>query len=322
MPGCPIQRRLLGLWLFLWIIVGLLAGCGGIQRAESPARPANIPVAIELEAVPFFPQNKYQCGPSTLAMALTYSDLPVTPEALQSQVYTPSRKGSLQTAMVGAARRQGRIAYPVAGLDSIWPELAAGHPVIVLQNLGLSWIPVWHYALVIGYNFADDSVFLRSGITARKVMSLYTFEKTWARSDYWGILVLKPTQMPVTGRQTDYLAAVLGLEKARQFQAAVEGYQTALTRWPESLIALMGLGNSLYALGDLYGAEDAFRTATMTHPREAGAYNNLAQVLMEQGRLPEALEAAQKAVAIGGAMREIYESTLKEIQSKQKQFLR
>ena len=30
----------------------------------------------------------------------------------------------------------------------------------------------------------------------------------------------------------------------------------------------------------------------------------------------EALEAAQKAVAIGGPMREVYESTLEEIQSK------
>ena len=48
----------------------------------------------------------------------------------------------------------------------------------------------------------------------------------------------------------------------------------------------------------------------------ADAYNNLAQVLLEQGRKQEALEAAQKAVAIGGAMREVYESTLKEIQSK------
>ena len=297
-------------------MVGLLVGCAGIQKSESPTLPQNLPSILELEAVPFYPQSEYQCGPSSLAMALTYSDLPTTPEALQSQVYTPSRKGSLQMAMVGATRRHGRIAYPILGLNSIWPEIAAGHPVIVLQNLGLSWIPVWHYAVVIGYDFNANTVTLRSGRTERKVMSFHTFGKTWARSEYWGLIVLKPTQLPAIAREKDYLAAVFGLEKSRQYQAAIEGYQTALGRWPRSLIASMGLGNSLYALGDLHGAEDAFKMAVVNHPRAAEAYNNLAQVLLEQGRKPEALEAAQKAVAIGGAMSEVYESTLEEIESK------
>jgi len=298
------------------IIVSLLVGCAGIQKFESPVLPDNLPAVLELEAVPFYPQSDYQCGPSSLAMALTYSDLPITPEALQSQVYTPSRKGSLQMAMVGATRRHGRIAYQTHGLNSIWPEIAAGHPVIVLQNNGLSWIPVWHYAVVIGYDFKENTVILRSGISKRKIISFHTFGKTWARSEYWGMVVLKPTQLPAIARETDYLAAVFGLEKSRQYKAAIEGYQTALTRWPQSLIAFMGLGNSLYALGDLHGAEGYFRMAAVNHPRAAEAYNNLAQVLLEQGRKQEALEAAQKAVAIGGPMSEVYESTLEEIQSK------
>jgi len=302
--------------LFLWVIAGLLVGCAGIKKSESPVLPENLPPIVELEAVPFYPQSDYQCGPSSLAMALAYSDLPITPEALQSQVYTPSRKGSLQMAMIGATRRHGRIAYPLLGLNSIWPEIAAGHPVIVLQNNGLSWIPVWHYAVVIGYDFMENTLILRSGTTERKVMSFFTFEKTWARSDYWGLIVLKPTQLPAIAREKDYLAAVYGLEKSRRFDAAIEGYQKALTRWPRSLIASMGLGNSLYALGDLHGAEDAFRVAVKNHPEAAGAYNNLAQVLLEQERKQEALEAAQRAVAIGGPMSEVYKSTLKEIQSK------
>jgi tetratricopeptide (TPR) repeat protein len=218
-------------------------------------------------------------------------------------------------AMVGATRRQGRVAYTIHGLDSIWPEIAAGHPVIVLQNLGLSWIPLWHYAVVIGYDFIENTVVLRSGTSERKVMSFHTFGKTWARSEYWGLIVLKPSQLPAIAGEKDYLAAVFGLENTRQYQAAIEGYQTALTRWPMSLIAFMGLGNSLYALGDLNGAENAFRAAVVNHPRAANAYNNLAQVLMEQGRKQEALEAAQRAVAIGGPMSQVYESTLREIQS-------
>jgi len=302
--------------LFFWLIAALLAGCAGVKKSEFAVLPDNLPPVLELEAVPFYPQSDYQCGPATLAMGLTYSDVPVTPETLQSQVYTPSRKGSLQMAMVGATRRHGRIAYPIHGFNSIWPEIAAGQPVIVLQNLGLTWMPVWHYAVVFGYDFQHNTVLLRSGRTERKVISLYTFEKTWARSNYWGLIVLKPTQLPALSTEKDYLAAVFGLEKSRQYQAAIKGYQTALKRWPHSLIALMGLGNSFYAHGDLRGAEGAFKEAARVHPEAAGAFNNLAQVLWEQGRTPEALEAAQKAVAIGGPLRAVYESTLKEIKSK------
>lgn len=304
--SCPL--------LLLGVIVCLMTACAGLKTTELPAGSENLPPVLEIEAVPFFPQSKYQCGPSALAMALTYSDLPITPEALQSQVYTPSRKGSLQMAMIGATRRHGRIAYTIENFNLIWPELAAGHPVIILQNLGLSWIPVWHYAVVVGYDFVEQTVILRSGTTERKLMSLKIFEKTWSRSNYWGLIVLKPDQLPAIATEKDYLTAVLGLEKARQFHAAVEGYNAALARWPRSLVACMGLGNSLYALGDLPGAENAFRRAVNNHPRAAGAHNNLAQVLYEQGRQQEALEAAKRAVAIGGPMSEIYESTLEAIQ--------
>lgn len=316
MPCKHSSRYLACLPLILGLITGMLSGCAGIQKSKLLELPDNLAPAVELKSVPFYPQEKYQCGPSSLAMALTYSDLPITPDELKDQVYTPSQKGSLQMAMIGATRRHGRLAYPISGPESLWPEIAAGHPVIILQNLGLPSIPLWHYAVVIGYDFPENDVILRSGITERKTTPFSVFEKTWARSDYWGIIVLKPTQLPAAARETDYLAAVYGLEKTGNYQTAIEGYQTALTRWPQSFVAHMGLGNSRYATGNLHGAENAFRSAIAHHPRSAAAYNNLAQVLFEQGRKNEAIVAAQKAVAIGGSLSHVYESTLKEIQEK------
>ena len=315
MKLCRIDNSLRCLSLLLGFIFAALCGCSALQRTQMPPRPAIVPGGYELVGVPFYPQTAYQCGPSSLAMALTYQGLSITPEELKSQVFTPALKGSLQMDMVGATRRHGKIAYEITGPEAIFPEIAAGHPVIILQNLGFSWRPVWHYAIVIGYNFTEKNVILRSGVTQRKVMSYYTFEKTWVHSNYWGLLVLEPTQIPVAAEETKYLTAVLGLEKSRQFQAAVSGYQTALTRWPGSLPALMGLGNSYYALADLPGAENAFREATEQYPLVASAYNNLAQVLIEQGRKREALAAAQKAVSLGGPMVSVSKKTLQEIQS-------
>lgn len=299
----------------LILLTALLSGCAGLQTARHWQGTEDLPSRVELNDIPFYPQDTYQCGPAALAMVLSWSGLPTRPQALVSQVYTPSRQGSLQAALVGAARRHGRLAYPLTGTDGLLTEVAAGHPVIVLQNLGLSWYPVWHYAVVIGYNLAEETVVLHSGTTAHKRLSFRVFNNTWARSDYWGLVVLEPAQAPATAQEQAYLEAVLGLEKARQWRAAIAGYRTALERWPHSLVALMGLGNSLYALGRLEEAEAILREAGRLHPDSGLVFNNLAQVLWEQGRRQEALEAAQKAVVLGGELKAIYAQTLEEIRS-------
>ncbi len=78
----------------------------------------------------------------------------------------------------------------------------------------------------------------------------------------------------------------------------------------------MGLGYSYYKLGDLSAAENTFREATESHPLSAPAFNNLAHVLLEQGRKQEALAAAQKAVALGGPLTSESQKTLQEIRSR------
>lgn len=274
-----------------------------------------LPIRHELDTVPFYPQEAYQCGPASLAMTLTWSGIQVDPEAITPEVFTPSLKGSLQSAMISTARRRGRVAYPISGAEEMLEEVAAGHPVIILQNLGLSWYPVWHYAVVVGYDLEIGIVLLHSGVTSQKRLSLRVFNNTWARGDYWGLLVLPPSRLPATATEHNYVSAVLGLEKAQQWQAAIEGYNTALARWPDSLSARMGLGNSYYALGDFVSAEAAFREATIRFPTSGMAYNNLAQVLWERDNRKEALEAARKAVDLGGPLVEEYRRTLKEIQA-------
>ena len=105
-----------------------------------------VPNQFEINDVPFFPQTAYQCGPAALSMALVWSGTQVKPETVAPEVFTPSLKGSLQSALIGAVRRHGRVAYPIATIDALVKELASGHPVIILQNLGLSWFPIWHYS--------------------------------------------------------------------------------------------------------------------------------------------------------------------------------
>lgn len=246
-------------------------------------------------------------------MTLVWSGVPTNPDQLTPIVYTPSLKGSLQPAMIAAARRQARLAYLISSPRELLLEVAAGHPVIVLQNLGLSWAPVWHYAVVIGYDLDTKRVVLHSGESRHKTSNLRVFNNTWSRSNYWGLLTLPPGRMPVTATEVAYLDAVLGLEKAEKWLQAVLGYQAATRKWPQSFTAHMGVGNAHYAMGDLQAAEGAFNAAVARFPHEGAAYNNLAQVLYEQGKIKAALIAAEQAIRLGGPMSNTYQETLREI---------
>jgi tetratricopeptide (TPR) repeat protein len=297
------------------ISILLLGGCAFFPRDNWPQGLEGLPPRSEIATVPFFPQDEYQCGPAALAMALAWSGQDVQPAELTDKVYTASLQGSLQPAMIAGARRSGRLAYVISGTAAMIREIAAGHPVIVLQNLGLSWVPLWHYAVGIGYDIPADEIVLHTGRNARERTAMGVFQATWARAERWGLLVLKPGDLPATAEEGGIVEAALGLEKARQPAAAAQSYHAALSRWPQNLPAMMGLGNSYYALGDLENSERAFRRATQTHPESGVAYNNLAHVLLALGRREEALSTAQQAVSLGGPHQNLSRKTLEEIQA-------
>ena len=296
-----------------------LAGCATPQTERLLETAPAFPRPVELTAVPFFPQEAYQCGPAALATVLNHAGLNVTPEELAPQVYLPERHGGLQFELLAAARRHGRVPYVLRPqLETLVTEVASGHPVLVLQNLGFAAIPKWHYAVVVGFDLSRAEVVLRSGHERRHVTSLRTFEHTWRRGDYWAIVVLPPDKLPQTAEELPYLQSVLALEKLKRWQDAAVAYSTALKRWPKSLGAHMGLGNSRYALDDLRSAEAAFRAAVRDHPQAAVAFNNLAQVLADRSHWGEAEQAARRAVEIGGDNVEVFRQTLARIQARAK----
>lgn len=278
----------------------------------------NIPERFEITGVPFFPQEAYQCGPAVLAMALVWSGARVMPDTVAPEVFTPSLKGSLQSAITGAARRHGRVAYPISRTDLMLKELAAGYPVIVLQNLALSWTPKWHYSLAVGYDLANNLIILHSGRAERKKLSLDVFQRTWARSNHWGLVILPPTVLPATAEADKYVSSIIGLERAHRWKEASKAYVTALNKWPGNYAAHIGLGNCYYHMGDLKAAEDFFRGITFRFSNKGAAFNNLAQVLLDRGKYNEAFDTIQKAIRIEGPLIEQYQKTLEEIQTKRK----
>jgi tetratricopeptide (TPR) repeat protein len=285
---------------FVWIVL-VLGGCATPQFSSLQTRwPTDLPPKAELTQVPFFAQEDYECGPAALAMVAQAAGVKVIPESLVSQVYLPGRKGSLQPEMLAATRRQGLMAYPLKPtIEDVLREVAAGHPVLVFQNLAFAVYPVWHYAVVVGYDREQKLLWLHSGRTERMAISWSAFENTWARGQYWAMLALRPSELPATADADTYVNAAAALERVNATSAQT-AYTTALQHWPNDRAALLGSGNTAYALGQREAAAKAYQQAVSSHPDFADAWNNLAQVLLELGRRGEAGQAIARAVALGG----------------------
>jgi hypothetical protein len=310
------DRQTARLWPGGFFLLLLVTGCATPQTDRLLASSSTDTLPVELTTVPFYAQSRYQCGPASLAMLLNWAGVPITPEALVPQVYLPEREGSLQIELLAATRRQGRVPYVLSPqLESVVNEVKAGNPVLVMQNLSYSWYPKWHYAVVVGYDLQHEEMVLRSGTESRHVVSIQLFEHTWARSGHWAMVVLPTGRLPQTAEEIPYLRSVATLEQVNRHAEAAVAYSAALQRWPTSLGAQVGLGNSRYALGDLAGAEAAFRQALETHPDTAVVLNNLAQTLSDRGQLAQAQPLAARAAQLEPA-NTLYRETLVDIQRR------
>jgi tetratricopeptide (TPR) repeat protein len=279
----------------------LLAGCATPGLGTGRAALAGLPRRVELDDAPFFPHLDFQCGPAALATALGRVGLAADPVRLAEQVFLPARRGSLQLEMLAGARRQGAVATRIApDLPGLLHELSAGHVVVVLQNLALSWAPRWHYAVVVGHDLDADHLVLRSGATRRELMSLRTFGHTWQRAGFWGFVALPPGRWPVTASAGDARDAALGFERAAPASAAEVAYRSAAARWPNDAVLAMGLGNTLAAQARWMEAAEIFRAAATRHD-QAPAWINLSTVLLRLGDPPAALQAATRAAAVAGS---------------------
>jgi tetratricopeptide (TPR) repeat protein len=293
----------------------LLAACSHTLQSTrlQQAPPTQIPLSAELSATPFFAQSRYQCGPAALATVLAYRGVPVEPQNLVDKVYLPEREGSVPLEMEAAARGYGMLVYPLGQeLESMLGEIAAGNPVLVLQNLGFDWWPRWHYAVAIGYDLSEGEIILRSGVTRRYVVSMRVFETTWRRAEYWARVVMPPDTLPASAEALGYIRAALALEQSAQEAAALSGYRIATGQWPDSEVAWLARGNLAYRLGMDAEAEASFRKGVQTAPGDAALWNNLGYALARQQCAVQALEAVRCAIALEPESR-AYRDSLEEL---------
>lgn len=297
----------------------VLGGCAATpmttQLTASP--PPGLPASAELADVPFFAQTEFYCGPAALATVLNTTGLATEPEGLAGSIYTPGREGTLQSEMITGSRRQGRLALPIHSLSDAFTNISQGRPVLILQNLSLEIAPQWHYAVIVGYDLNAESVFLRSGTIFREEMPMKTFEHTWRRSEYWGIVVVAPDgPVPDNTSLAEWLQEANGIERAGRQANALTAFAIAARHWPDASAPLVSAANILIKTNQLEDAKTLLLAARQREPENPMVLNNLADVLMQLGALDEAEKIALQAVAAGGDTQDIAKQTLMEIRAK------
>lgn len=270
-----------------------LAACVATPQSDAlrTAAPSALAGQVLLDAVPFYPQEDYQCGPAALATVLQSVDVDVLPDALVSQVYIPSRRGSLQLEMLSATRRYARIPYELpAQLNDVLAEVDAGRPVLVMQNLGLARMPQWHYAVVVGYDLSDNTITLRSGLIRDYTVSMRVFERTWQRAEHWAVVALRPGEIPVSGDPLRYFETVALFEeallatapgRAETAELIEAAWQAGHKMWPDDRMITLGLSNHAYQRGELERAQELLQALLERNPEDAAARQNLVHIRLE-----------------------------------------
>ncbi len=318
------RQRSIFYFCFTVIFCSLLIACVAPQtRQLSFERPKDLPTKAYIENVPFYPQKQFHCGPSTLAMAMNFYNKNLAPDVLAKDVFIPGRKGSFQAEMKAAVRKRGMLAYELTPeLVYLLAEVSVGHPVIILQNKAIKYYPIWHYAVVIGYDLGKKKIYLHTGANKNYSVSMSVFEHTWKRAKRWGLVVLPAGTLPNDRNQVNILQAAVDLEEVGQIQAANLSYQAITKRWPDSFVAVMGAANSHLTLGNPKDATAYYLRAHELKPQRADIYNNLAYSLLAQSCYQSSLSSIQCALTLDSSNPEFLDSQREISQSPKKTTLK
>lgn len=262
--------------LLLILLLGTGCATTAPQTRQVLKSPPPIAAESQIQNVHYVYQSEGDCGPAALSSVMSWAGLPVTLADLQSEVYTPSKKGSLPMDLVSASRRRGFMAVPIEGMSALLTEVAAGHPVIAFQNLGFKWLPRWHYHVVNGYDLKGQQIRLLAEKANDQSTPMTYFERHWSLAGYWGLVVLPAGQLSVTADEIVHARAAAGLEQIGKLNEARLAYQAILGRWPKSLAALIGLGNVAFTQADYPMAVRHLKRAVALFPDSTIAKNNLA----------------------------------------------
>ena len=230
----------------LLVAVTFFYGCQSTPQADAFDKSSLAELSQQhlIEEVPFYPQQDFYCGPTTLSEVFNYYKQDLSPDEIAPQLFIPGQQGSLQVEMMVASRENAFLPYTDYGtLSNIISLVADNIPVIVFQNVSISLFPQWHYAVVIGYDLSNREIILHTGLTPQHQMSFELFGRTWARGEYW---MLAPLPVGKTSQQLNsytYVSAAYDILSLGNETLGVGFLESAIKQWPDYWLPYFLIGN-------------------------------------------------------------------------------
>ncbi|NVJ51791.1 MAG: PA2778 family cysteine peptidase [Gammaproteobacteria bacterium] len=258
--------------------------------------------------LPFFSQPDYYCGPTTLAEVANFYAINATPESIAPKIFIPELRGSLQIEMKSATRQLGLLPYTQRGdLRQLLRLIDDELPIIVLQNLGLDWLPQWHYAVVIGYDRNRNEFILHSADIANYRIPFSTFERTWSRANYWMLVPLPSNQASAALDHYQYTRAAYDLIKIGQTTLGIDALITASKTFPDQWLSFFLLGN-YYIERDPEQALRWYEKGLENGRLQPEYLNNYAHLLATTGACQLAKEVIEEAFKLAPTNRSIMQT--------------
>lgn len=275
----------------------LLTACQSSPQADKLKQEgmASLPPSYVIDDVPFYPQEQFYCGPTTLSEVFGFYGVDIPPKDIAPKIFIPDKNGSLQLEMVSAARSYGFLPYSSRGtLTSIIELINDDIPVIVFQNLSIQLLPQWHYAVVFGHNNEKGTVTLHTGVTMQHEMSLALFEKTWARGNYWFLAPVPPDVASSAMEPFTYISAAYDMLKIGKDDVALPLLKTATKQWPSEWLSFFLIANH-YAQQDSLTALNWFSDGYPIAKTQQPFVHNYIIELLKHGKRDKAKEIADSA---------------------------
>jgi predicted double-glycine peptidase len=173
---------------FLWSLSFLLLFLSWLVSCVGISPPENRQVSHMIRNVPFYPQEKYQCGPASLAGVLNHWKINVSPEEIASEIYSKSARGTLNIDMALYVEKIGLKVRQYGGsFEDIRDKIDSGYPLIVLVDEGFLIYQKNHFMVVIGYG--GEGIIVNSGREQGKFIPVRKFFRPWERTKFWTLVI-------------------------------------------------------------------------------------------------------------------------------------
>ena len=139
--------------------------------------------------VPFVPQQKDTCAAAALAMVVRYWGRALSHDVIATALFEPELRGIAGSRLADFARQHGLTAIAYEGdMEQLRDYVAKGRPLIVAWRLGSKR---YHDVVVVGFDDERKAVIVNDPAEgAGRRVALKTFERRWAGTDRWTLLVL------------------------------------------------------------------------------------------------------------------------------------